>query len=429
MDLERILSDQKEELASMDLSVLITRDEEAEIRLDSKLAQVVIGVRRCGKSTLCIQRLLRSNTCFAYVNFDDERLAGLKTEQLDDILQALYRINGQFTHLFLDEVQNIAEWPLFVNRMLRQGLHLILTGSNANLLGNELATHMTGRYHKIELFPFTFREYCLANDVDVASRSTKASALRMRMLDKYLFQGGFPELMETDAPSDYTLSLLNAIITKDICKRYNVRNKETLWKLSNLVLDRFCQEVSALDMARLLDAGSSHTIENYLSYLVKAYLLQPVRKFSFKSEERKQRTKYYAADVAFITHHDDVLQTESLGWRLENVVANELQRRLDHVQEHLYYLKKGRSYEVDFAVVRVTLVTQLIQVTYDFRNPSTKLYNREIGGLLKGANDTHCSKLTLIVMEGKAQDIEVDGHTIHIVKASDWLAGQAAVSD
>lgn len=118
------------------------------------------------------------------------------------------------------------------------------------------------------------------------------------------------------------------------------------------------------------------------------------------------------------------VQTESLGWRLENVVANELQRRLDHVQEHLYYLKKGRTYEVDFAVVRVTRVTQLIQVTYDFRSPSTKLYNREIGGLLNGANDTHCSILTLIDMEGKTQDIEAGGHTIHKVKAADWLAGR-----
>lgn len=422
MDFLQILSDQKEEISHVNLSALTVRKEEEEIRLDSKLAQVVIGVRRCGKSTLCAQRLLRAGVNFAYVNFDDERLRNIKTDQLDMILQSLYRLNGSFTHLFLDEVQNIADWPLFVNRLLRQGLRLVLTGSNANLLSSELVTHMTGRYHKIELFPFTFREFCLAGSADVKSLSTKASALRMRMLDRYLFQGGFPELLEVDAPADYTLSLLNAIVMKDICKRYKVRNKETLWQLANITLDRFCQEVSSLDLAKQLGLGSSHTVENYLSYLVNAYLLQPVRKFSFKSNERKQRSKYYATDVAFVSHHDDALQTESLGWRLENVVANELRHRLQSDREHLYYVKKDRLYEVDFVVTDFTRVVQLVQVTYDFRNPSTKLYNREVGGLLKAAADTHCSNLLLIVMEGQTEDIMAEGQTVHVVKASDWLA-------
>jgi len=421
MNLLKILSDQKEELNAINLDTLVTRKEETDINLDSKLAQVVIGMRRSGKSTLCLQRLLRSGVTFAYVNFDDERLTGMKSGQLDDVLQALFRLNGGFTHLFLDEVQNIKSWPLFVNRLLRQGMRLVLTGSNANLLSGELSTHLTGRYHQIELFPFSFAEFCEAKGVDTRSHSTKADALRMRSLDHYMQNGGFPEILDTDVPAEYTQSLLSAIVNKDICKRYKVRYKETLWKLANIVLDRFCQETTALEMADRLDVGSSHTVENYLGYLANAYLIHPVRKYSFKSGERKMNTKYYAADMAFVSHHDDVLQPQNLGWRLENVVFNELRRRINPEYQSIYYLKKDRELEVDFVVTDRVRVQELIQVTYDFSNPSTKLYNREIGGLLKAAGMTSCSRLTLIVMEGDAEEIEKNGYTVHIVKASDWL--------
>lgn len=119
------------------MGTLCTRKEEQEIQLNSKLAQIVIGVRRSGKSTLCQKVLLQSGVHFAYVNFDDERLQRVSAEDLDDILQELYAIYGAFTHLFLDEVQNVSSWYLFVNRLLRQGVKLILTGSNANLLSGE----------------------------------------------------------------------------------------------------------------------------------------------------------------------------------------------------------------------------------------------------------------------------------------------------
>ena len=146
-NIERILRDQREELFSTDFSQFVPRQEEGEIDLDSRLAQIVIGVRRCGKSTLCQKVLLQSNVHFAYVNFDDETLASLQASQLNEVLEMLYRIYGSFTHLFMDEIQNVPSWHLFVNRLLRQGLHLVLTGSNANLLSGELSTHLTGRYN------------------------------------------------------------------------------------------------------------------------------------------------------------------------------------------------------------------------------------------------------------------------------------------
>ena len=113
------------------------------------------------------------------------------------------------------------------------------------------------------------------------------------------------------------------------------------------------------------------------------------------------------------------------GWRLENVIAIELYRRMEYADERLFYIRENRNYEVDFIVVNQGGVSELVQVTYDFMKPGTKLYNREIGGLVKGAKATHCNKLTLVMMDGEPQDIQVDGYTIHCVLAVDWLLNRS----
>ena len=94
---------------------------------------------------------------------------------------------------------------------------------------------------------------------------------------------------------------------------------------------------------------------------------------------------------------------------------------MEYASQELFYLRENRSYEVDFAVVDRGHVTQLVQVTYDFSNPSTRLYNREIGGLLKGATATHCNNLTLIMMQGESHDIKEGDYTIHCITAPEWL--------
>ena len=422
-DLKRILSNQKAELDLVDLEALCSRKEEQEIQLNSKLAQIVIGVRRSGKSTLCMKVLMQSGVHFAYVNFDDERLQKVGVEELDVILQELYAIYGSFTHLFLDEVQNIDGWHLFVNRLLRQGIKLILTGSNANLLSGELSTHLTGRYHQIELYPFSFSEYCAIREVDAHGMTTKAYGLRDKALDEYLMSGGFPELIASPEISkrDYLFSLREAIVKKDICQRYKIRYKQTLSDLANRLLDWFCQEKSYNDIAKEMSINSVHTVKNYIIYLQNAYLLCLLPKFSLKSSERNSARKMYAVDNAFISQHENALLTESFGLRLENVVAVELLRRLHSEYEQLYYLRKVQDFEVDFVVVESSHVQELIQVTYDFVEPSAKLYNREVNGLIKGSHLTRCDNLTLIMMRGEPRDIQVEGKIVHCVLAADWL--------
>lgn len=423
-NLERILSNQKQEIEAVQAASLCSRKEERNVQLDSSLAQVVIGVRRSGKSTLCKKVLITSGVTFAYVNFDDEQLAKATGDDLDDIYQMLYTVYGNFTHLFLDEIQNVKEWPLFVNRLLRQGMHLILTGSNANLLSGDLATHLTGRYHLIELFPFSFVEYCVARNVDIVHRTTQAYGLRNRALMQYMMEGGFPEL--TLSPDmnkrDYLMSLKQAIIIKDICRRYRVRYQRTISRLAAQALDWFGQEKSYTDISKELGIRSVHTTMNYFAYLQNAYVVCLLSRFSLKSTERNSFHKAYAVDNAFLSQHENALQTENYGLRLENVVAVELMRRMNREYEQLYYLR-GRDYEVDFVVVENFHVRELVQVTYDFVEPTAKLFNREVDALVKASQQTGCDNLTLIVMMGESQEIQRGGKTIHCVQATDWLLG------
>lgn len=423
IDYVSIVSDQKEEINyTVQHASWISRQQEQLIDLDSSLAQIVIGVRRSGKSTLCIKRLVESDTHFAYVNFDDERLYATKADQLNDLLFALYRVYGDFSHLFLDEIQNVQGWHLFVNRLLRQGVKIILTGSNANLLSGELSTHLTGRYNQIELFPFSFAEFCTLHSTDTASLSTKAQALRMQRLDEYMLQGGFPEIQAHIASDNYIPSLLHAILNKDIAKRYQVRYPDVLEKLSNLLLDNYCQEISCTKLAKQLNVSSVHTIQRYTDFLAEAYLTRHALKYSFKSMQRQTNRKAYAIDPAFVLQRGNTLLLNNKGWTLENIVYLELCRRCSKQTQNIFYLRQP-DFEVDFVVTEANHPQQLIQVTYNWLSPTPKQKQRELGGLIKGSQLIHCDSLWLIVYEGTDQTIQHEGRTIHIIKASNWLTG------
>lgn len=414
--LKEILLDQQEELDETDLGALCDRFEEPQLDMNSHLAQVVIGVRRSGKSILCYKALRQSGINFAYVNFDDERLTTLKTEDLNTVLDVLYRIYGDFQYLFLDEIQNIEGWPLFVNRLLRKKLHIFLTGSNAKLLSNELITHLTGRHHKVELYPFSFSEYCKMQQVDTSSMTTKAKALRIKALDNYLQEGGFPELFHETNRHEYIQGLLDSIIKKDIAKRFKLKHVEALRRMATYLSDNYCQEFVASKVATLFGI-SDHTVENYYSYLKQAFLLVGVNRFSYKSPERVLNEKVYVVDTAFATDKEGTLAPENLGWRLENVVLIELLRRTRPTFDDIFYYK-DRNSQVDFVVANNGRVQELIQVSYSIANPKTE--QREIKGLKNASKALGCNKMTLVTLDTEKTIVE-DGEQIQVVAAANWL--------
>ena len=415
--IDAVFLEQMEELELLRNEELIHRAEESKINLDSKLAQVVIGVRRSGKSTLCFNALEKAGVKYAYANFDDERLEKMESADLDQVLESLYRLYGRFDYLFLDEIQNVSGWPLFVNRLLRQKLHLVITGSNSKLLSSELASHLTGRHHTIELFPFSFLDWCQLKHIEYQRLTAKARGLLAAAYDEYLRCGGFPELIFEGQSKDYVNTLFNDIIRQDIQKRFKVRRIEEFRKMANIMLDEAPAFINKEQLQNICGIQSDHTVNNYISYLTQTYLISQVSKYSAKSRQRVRNVKYYAIDVAFMDKRDNAFSGENLGWRLETLVYLELRRRYSGDAMDVYYYKENQA-EADFVVCEGNKTVAIYQVSYDMASEKTR--RREIRGCIAAAKETKCDNL-FIITDHEHSDIESQGYKIAIRPAWQWL--------
>ncbi|MBQ4548769.1 MAG: ATP-binding protein [Bacteroidales bacterium] len=415
----QVIAEQKEYIKELHIEKLVSRKEENLFEFDSSLAQVVIGVRRSGKSTICHKVLLEKNIEYAYVNFDDDRMSDVKTEDLNTVLSCIYQVYGSdIQYLFIDEIQNVDGWYLFVNRLLRTNIKVFVTGSNAKLLSGELATHLTGRYNEIRLYPFSFSEYCDFHKIDTQSITTKADAERKRAFVEYVNDGGFPEIQNLRNKRVYVQSLIEAIVTKDIQKRFKVRNVDTLRKITHHLINNICQEINYDEISKLLNI-TDNTVRKYVDYLRQAFLIQLLTKYSYKSKERIRNAKSYIIDPGLQNNRDNAFASENIGWRLENIVYIELLRRCSNNFLDIYYYKaNSRSKEVDFVVCNQNKTVELIQVAYDIDN--VKTYNREVSSLINASTQLHCDNLLLIAFTN-TRDIELQGKTIHIISAIEWL--------
>ena len=415
----QVIAEQKEYIKELHIEKLVSRKEENLFEFDSSLAQFVIGVRRSGKSTICHKVLLEKNIEYAYVNFDDDRMSDVKTEDLNTVLSCIYQVYGSdIQYLFIDEIQNVDGWYLFVNRLLRTNIKVFVTGSNAKLLSGELATHLTGRYNEIRLYPFSFSEYCDFHKIDTQSITTKADAERKRAFVEYVNDGGFPEIQNLRNKRVYVQSLIEAIVTKDIQKRFKVRNVDTLRKITHHLINNICQEINYDEISKLLNI-TDNTVRKYVDYLRQAFLIQLLTKYSYKSKERIRNAKSYIIDPGLQNNRDNAFASENIGWRLENIVYIELLRRCSNNFLDIYYYKaNSRSKEVDFVVCNQNKTVELIQVAYDIDN--VKTYNREVSSLINASTQLHCDNLSLIAFTN-TRDIELQGKTIHIISAIEWL--------
>lgn len=415
----QVLAEQQEEIKSYKPERWMPRREESLFEFDTNMAQVVIGVRRSGKSTLCHKVLLERGIRYGYVNLDDDRLANMQVEDLNTVLSCVYQLYGtDIPYLVLDEIQDVDGWYLFVNRLMRTSLHIFVTGSNAKLLSGELATHLTGRYNEIHLYPFSFSEYCQYHRIDTQSITTKADAERKRAFMDYIHDGGFPEMQNLRNKRAYVQSLIEAILRKDIQKRFKIRNIESLRKLAHHLINNACQEMVYDELSEMLGIGDK-TVKKYVDYLSQAFLIQLQTRHSFKSTVRIRNQKAYIVDSGLQGNRDKALAPENMGWRLENVVYIELLRRCAHDVLDVYYYKPGsRAKEIDFVVCDQDKAVELIQVAYEI--DSQRTYNREISSLVKASEALSCDNLTLIAFS-ETRDVNVDGKTIHVISALDWL--------
>ncbi len=383
-------------------------------KLKNPLIKIIIGPRRAGKSFFALHFLSKLKD-FGYVNFDDEQLVELK--DYDSLIEALNSVYKNPKNLLFDEIQNLEKWELFVNRLTRQGFNLIITGSNSKLLSKELATHLTGRHFLIYLFPFSFKEY-----LDLFRKDLTTNEIQNK-LNKYLFEGGYPEpKIKKINNKDYLISLFDSIIYKDIVRRYNIRNPNKINDLAYYLISNISNEYSFNSLKKSTGIKSVHTIEKYLGYLEESFLLFSLKRFSYKVKEQLSSIKkIYCIDNGFISSKSFKINPD-YGRLYENLVAIKLKKlELDN-KIKLFYWQNQQKQEVDFVIKKGLKVNKLIQVCYNINNPNTK--KREIRALISASKNLHCKNLWIITKDyEKEESFEWFGikRKIKFITLQKWL--------
>ncbi len=423
-EIRTIISDQREEIQRIFTEENIIEREFLDAWkkfMDSNLIKVVTGIRRSGKSVFSFQLLNKKK--YAYINFDDERLVGLKPADLNMILEAFYQLYGDFKYIFLDEIQNIEGWELFVNRLKRQGFNVVVTGSNAKLLSKELATHLTGRYIGIEIFPFSFREFLTFENFDMTNNdlySTRKKSLLIKKLREYITHGGFPEaIKDKELSKSYLPTLYSTILTKDVISRYKINYVTTLKEISNYLISNFSKYITFNKIKNNYNLKSPHTSKKYVSYLEESYLFFLLDKFSFKYKEvTASPKKVYAVDTGIINVMA-FASSENFGRLMENLIAIELLRKKAfNPLSEIYYWKDYQQKEVDFVLKKGPKVEQLIQAAY-VSSPD-EIDKREYVALTKASKELQCNNLLMITWDYEAKET-LDGKKIEFIPLWKWL--------
>ena len=410
---KEILLAQKQELDKKLKELYVERTANLK-KLESPIIKVIIGPRRAGKSFFALHFLNKKGN-FGYVNFDDEKL--VEVENYDTILEAMNTVYNNPQFILFDEIQNLPKWELFVNRLHRQNLNLIVTGSNSKLLSKELATHLTGRHFLITIFPFSFKEYLELEKKELTSHQIKEK------LYKYLISGGYPEpLIRKIDYKDYLTSLLSSVVYKDIVKRYKIRFPQGMEDLAFYLMSNIANEYSYNNLAKMTKINSVHTIEKYLGYLEEAFIFFSLSRFSYKVKEQiTSNKKIYCIDNGFIQAKAFKLSPD-LGRLYENAVALKLKKKELNNEINVYYWKNQQQEEVDFVVKEGIKIKQLIQVCFNVKDLDTR--NREIRALIKAGKELKCNNLLIITEDIESKEkVEWFGDkaTIKYIPLWKWL--------
>lgn len=419
MDFKPILKEQLAELKAKERTEgFVPRDKAAlaESYLKSPNILAVLGVRRAGKSVFSY--MLAARRPFGYVNFLDERLAGIRADELDTLLRNMYELQGDMGWIVLDEIQDIPKWELFAAR-LRTSKRVIVTGSNSKLLSGELGNRLTGRHLDIVLNPFSFWEYLACRKVAAPdSPTTRELADIVKALEAYLDEGGFPEVQRLGKAC--LRVIYEDIITKDVLARHRIDNPAQLRALARFLVSNCGNETSYAKLGQGLGIRHVSTVSNWISFLEESFLIMKLERFDFKLKKQfLAPKKIYCVDNGLLGVVGFSF-TQNRGALLENAVASELWRRKEPAGQEIFYWKDHRQNEVDFIVKGGRRVSQLIQVTS--AESKDDIRDRETRGLLEGSKALRCEDLKIITWNYEGVE-NAEGKTILCVPLWKWLLG------
>ncbi len=407
-----VVADQRSEVNPVDDSVPRTIFQKV-ATYGGASAYVVKGVRRCGKSTLMKQVMkAKFENEYLYFNFDDDRIADFKSEDFQPLMESLIESYGEKKTIFLDEIQNVEGWELFINRILRQGYRVYITGSNANLLSRELGTHLTGRHVDVELYPFSYTEYLRAIKTEAPNEgvyTTEQKAQYTRVFMEYLTRGGMPEAVVYSNEA-ILASILNDVIQKDISERYMVRKPAELKAVVRFLIANAANPITYRSITDNFGAKSPNTVQKYVEYAEETYLIFTVARYEKKIKKLdKNPRKVYCVDNGIITRNAPSV-AERRGALLENAIAIQLKR----LGGEFYYYKGKNGAEADFVI---PAERQVIQVCYELNYGNQE---RELRGLVEAMEETEASEGLILTLEQERELIHRE-KKVTVKPAWQWL--------
>ena len=377
-----------------------TRDLLSEIKnVNTKFANIITGIRRCGKSTLVQQLMRRCSDESLYVNFDTPNLFDFQIEDfrvLDEVIE-----ERKAKWLFFDEIQLVKGWEVYVRSKLEQGFNVMVTGSNSTMLSKELGTRLTGRHIDYALYPFSYTEF-LGFTKQTASVET---------MEKYLDCGGFPEYVQYGDARILT-DLISDILYRDILVRYNIKDESAMKSLFVFLMGNIGNLTSANKLVNAIGVKSSATVAAYFSYLENSYLVRFMPKFSYSYKTQMLNPKkVYSIDLGLHkVSSPSFLQDR--GHKLENEVYLELLRK---GYELYYYSENG--HECDFVACKNNAPEMLLQVCERLNHENEK---REVAGLLEAMNNLHVEQGVVVTLD-QEDLMYVDGRKLRVVPVWKWL--------
>ncbi|MBQ6344658.1 MAG: ATP-binding protein [Methanobrevibacter sp.] len=349
--------------------------------------KVIVGLRRCGKTSLMKsiieelqdQGVKKEN--IIYISFEQVQYKNIFTqEQLDALVLSLVKDLEGRIYLLFDEIQQVESWEKCINSYrVSFDCDIYITGSNSKLLSNELATLLSGRYIKINLYPFSFKEVLQykkeIDDVELTKDIIE------EYFKEYLLFGGMPGLLpiaDESAKANALQDIYDSIIVHDILSRYTINEIDLFKRFSHYLMNSTGQTFSKTSITNYLKSENKrttrNTISNFTNYLEDSLFCKKVRRQDIIGKKiLKTEEKYYLTDQGF--HHALVDNNNNwLGRILENVVYNELIRRD-------YSVKIGKIYdrEIDF-VCEKQAKKVYVQVAYLLSD--SEIVDREFSPLL-----------------------------------------------
>jgi len=395
-----------------------------------KAAKVVVGPRRAGKTYYLYQIMAQlmerghSREEFIYLNFEDNRLVGFTSKDFEKVFTAYKELFGERRPIFfLDEVHNVAGWEHFVRRLVDYRYQVYVTGSNAHLLSGEYATVLGGRYVKLEVWPFSFREYVRARGLSLEEPHVWERRWDIVGLFKEVLTfGSFPEVALTDereAKVRLLQSYYESAIYRDVVRRYPIEDERLLEFIVKKVAENVTNPYSFSSIERAAKevglSPSLKTVSLYYSYLVNAFFFIHVPPYRESVVKKEKERKTYFVDNGYL--HLFYVK-ENWDKRLENFVAVELVKK-----GYTLYYYRGK-HEVDILAEKDGRL-YAFQVTYNFE----KSVKGELSGLREVMGKLSIERAYLLTFNDFGGDMKEElvedlRKKVEIMPAWRWALGK-----